>query len=130
MRDAAVFMRVSSGEQEADNQEPGISRFCDHHDLCVVRRFVLVDDSAWADSGSPDYKAALKSALEAAWRGEFKVLVIWALDRLTRQGAEDALRLIRQFKERGVVVMSVQESWLNGSPEIVGCPRGVRWLGR
>ena len=43
---------------------------------------------------------------------------MWALDRLTREGAEGALRLIRQFRERGCTLLSVQESWLNGSPEI------------
>jgi DNA invertase Pin-like site-specific DNA recombinase len=46
------------------------------------------------------------------------VLVVWALDRLTREGAEGALRVIRLFRERGCVIVSVQESWLNGSPEI------------
>ena len=40
------------------------------------------------------------------------------LDRITRKGAEDALRLIRQFRERGCTIVSIQEPWLNGSPEI------------
>ena len=40
------------------------------------------------------------------------------LDRLTRGGAEDALRLIRQFRERGCTLLSVKEWWLNSSPEI------------
>ena len=42
----------------------------------------------------------------------------WALDRMTREGAEGALRLIRQFRERACTVLSVQEPWLNASPEI------------
>jgi putative DNA-invertase from lambdoid prophage Rac len=33
-------------------------------------------------------------------------------------GAEGALKIIRQFRERGCLVLSVQESWLNGSPEV------------
>ena len=53
-----------------------------------------------------------------AYRGEFRVLIVWALDRLTRGGAEDALRLIRQFRERGCIIVSIQETWLNGNPEI------------
>jgi DNA invertase Pin-like site-specific DNA recombinase len=40
------------------------------------------------------------------------------LDRITREGAEGALRLIRQLRERGCTLVSVQESWLNGSPEV------------
>jgi putative DNA-invertase from lambdoid prophage Rac len=46
------------------------------------------------------------------------VIIVWALDRITRLGAEDALKLIRQFRERGVTLVSVRESWLNGSPEV------------
>jgi DNA invertase Pin-like site-specific DNA recombinase len=50
--------------------------------------------------------------------GKFSVLVVWALDRVTREGAEGALRIIRQFKQRGCVVVSVKESWLNTAPEV------------
>ena len=46
------------------------------------------------------------------------MLIVWALDRMTRDGAEGALRILRQFRERGCTVVSVQESWLNGSPEV------------
>jgi DNA invertase Pin-like site-specific DNA recombinase len=49
------------------------------------------------------------------------VLVIWALDRIVRDdesGAEAALRIFRQFRQRGCIVVSVKESWLNGSPEV------------
>ena len=49
---------------------------------------------------------------------EVSVLIVWALDRITREGAEGALRLIRQLRERGCVLVSVQESWLNGSSEV------------
>ncbi len=49
------------------------------------------------------------------------MLVIWALDRIVRDdesGAEAALRIFRQFRQRGCMVVSVKESWLNGSPEV------------
>lgn len=118
MKQAAVWMRVSTLEQRTENQQPTIATFTRHHGLKVVRQFEL-DDSAWKDdTGGPEYQRNIKAALDAAWRGEFEVLVVWALDRLTRLGAEDALRLIRQFRERGVVIVSIQESWLNGSPEV------------
>lgn len=118
MKAAAVWLRVSGDGQTSDNQVPEIARFCAHHDLHVYRTFT-VSDSAWKNGGGPEYKAELAKALDAAYRGEFKVLIVWAIDRISRNGAEDVLRLIRQFRERGVVIMSVQESWLNGSPEIV-----------
>jgi len=115
---AAVWQRVSTEEQRAANQAPDIARFAEHHGLQVVRTFAM-DDSAWKDGGGPEYRTQLKAAMDAAWRGEFKILIVWALDRITREGAEGALRLIRQFRERGCTVISVQEPWLNGTPEIV-----------
>ena len=56
--------------------------------------------------------------LDDAWAGKFKVLIVWSLDRICRDGAESALRIIRQLRERGCILVSVKESWLNGSPEI------------
>lgn len=119
MRNGAAWFRVSTGGQETDNQIPDVERFCAHHDIRIVRRFIL-DDSAWKDGiGGPEYRRELKAAQEAAWRGEFEVIVVWALDRITRLGAEDALRLVRIFRERDCTLLSVRESWLNSSPEIV-----------
>lgn len=114
---AAVWLAVSTDGQTSDNQVPDVERFCAHHGYAEARRFTVVD-SRWRDEGGPEYQAAIKEVLDAAHRGEFKVLVVWALDRITRLGAEDALRLIRRLRERGVILVSVQESWLNGSAEI------------
>ena len=44
--------------------------------------------------------------------------MVWSLDRIVRQGPEEALRLFRQFRQRGCTIVSVKESWLNGSPEV------------
>lgn len=115
---AAVWFRVSTDQQEAANQQAAIAKFAGHHGYEIVRRYELAD-SAWngGKAGSA-YRAEIARVLEDAHKGEFTVLVVWALDRITREGAEGALRLIRQLKERGCMLVSVQESWLNGSPEI------------
>src|SRR5262249_55536518 len=78
-----------------------------------------VSESAWnggKDGG--EYQRTLKRALDDAWAGKFSVLIVWALDRLTRDEAEGVLRLNRQFRERGCKVLSVKEGWLNTSPEV------------
>jgi putative DNA-invertase from lambdoid prophage Rac len=118
---AAAWYRVSTDQQRqhTDNQVPEVQRFAAHHGYDIGRTFTL-DDSAWKDgTGGPEYRKALQEVLDGAHRGEFSVLVVWSLDRITRLGAEDALRLIRRLRERGCTLVSVQESWLNGSPEVV-----------
>jgi DNA invertase Pin-like site-specific DNA recombinase len=116
--DVGVWFRVSDGRKSDEaNQYADVDRFLAAQGYREVLSYTI-QDSAWKDGGGPEYKVLLKEALDDAWRGEFKILVVWALDRITRNGAEDALRLIRQFRERGCIIVSVKESWLNTSPEI------------
>jgi DNA invertase Pin-like site-specific DNA recombinase len=118
MAKAAAWYRVSTGHQDADNQVPDVEHFASHHGHELAGRY-QVSETAWLggkDTG--EYRAALQRALDDAWAGKFSVLIVWALDRITREGAEGALRIIRQFRERGCTVVSVRESWLNGSPEV------------
>ena len=117
---AAAWYRVSTGHQTSDNQVPDVERFTAHHGYEVTATYTTAD-SAYKNGGGKDYKAALQQALDDAHAGKFRVLVVWALDRIVRDeesGAEAALRIIRQFRQRGVQVVSVRESWLNGSPEV------------
>jgi putative DNA-invertase from lambdoid prophage Rac len=115
---AAIWFRVSTDGQETANQAAGIDQFTAHHGYTVAKRYDLAD-SAWnGGKAGGDYRAAIQRVLDDAHRGEFSVLVVWSLDRITREGAEGALRLIRQLRERGCTLVSVQESWLNGSPEV------------
>lgn len=120
MTDAAIWLRVSTGHQTTDNQTPDVDRFAGHRGYRVVATY-SVQDTAYKAGGGAAYKATLSRALADAHQGKFKVLIVWALDRIVRDdesGAEAALRIIRQFRERGVAVVSVKEDWLNGSPEI------------
>jgi len=114
---AAAWYRVSTGHQDTDNQVPDVEHFAAHHGYELAGTYT-VSDSAWKNGGGAEYKAALQQALDDAWAGKFSVLIVWALDRIVRNGAEEALRIFRQFHERGCTVVSVKESWLNGSPEV------------
>jgi DNA invertase Pin-like site-specific DNA recombinase len=118
MTNAALWNRVCTGHEIVDNQVPDLEHFAEHHGYEVAERYE-VSDSAWnGGKEASEYRGALQRALDDAWRGKFKVLIVWALDRISREGAGGALRILRQFRERGCTVVSVKESWLNGSPEV------------
>lgn len=120
MTKAGIWYRVSTSHQDSDNQVPDVERFTAHHGYEVAETYRTAD-SAYKNGGGAAYRAALTQALDDAHKGKFSVLIVWALDRIVRDeesGAETALRIIRQFRERGCTVVSVQESWLNGSPEV------------
>jgi len=115
---AATWFRVSTGHQDSDNQVPDVTRFAEHHGYDVAASYT-VDESAWnggKDGG--EYQKTLERVMNDAWAGKFSVLIVWSLDRITREGAEGALRIIRQLRERGCTLVSVKESWLNGSSEV------------
>jgi DNA invertase Pin-like site-specific DNA recombinase len=115
---AALWFCASTGEQDSDTQVSDLERFTAHHGYDVVQAYT-VSESAW-DGGKHggEYKRVLQRALDDADTGTFSVLVVWALDQITREGPGGALRIIRQFRERGCTVVSVKESWLNGSAEV------------
>lgn len=116
----AVWYRVSTGRQDTDNQVPDAERLVAARGYDITRTFRL-SDTAFKNGGGARYKAELAALLSAAHRGEFTVVVVWAIDRIIRDedgGAEATLRLVRQLRERGCVLVSVQEDWLNGSSQV------------
>jgi DNA invertase Pin-like site-specific DNA recombinase len=54
----------------------------------------------------------LEAVLADASHGEFKVLVTWSLDRLTRLGGEHLLELLGHLADRNVAVISWSEPWV------------------
>lgn len=111
---AAIWLRVSGNEQDEANQLPDIERLAAHRGHEITHRYEL-RQTAWADNDA--YRAKLREMLEAAHRGEFDVLIVWALDRLSRHGVEATLRILRKLDQANVTLISVQEPWLSGSPE-------------
>jgi putative DNA-invertase from lambdoid prophage Rac len=108
---AAIWARVSTDHQTEQNQIPSLEQFCQHHGYEISKRYLLSDVSAF----NGGHTEALRAMLDDAYRGEFQVLVVWSLDRISREGIEALLKLIRELRERHVSLVSIQEPWLNGS---------------
>jgi DNA invertase Pin-like site-specific DNA recombinase len=111
MTKAAIWARVSTERQDESNQIPALEQFCAHHGYEIAKRYLLSDVSAFNGA----HRETLKAALDDAYRGEYSVLVVWAVDRVCREGIEELLKLIRQLRERHCSLVSIQEPWLNGS---------------
>ncbi len=102
---AAVYLRVSKQEQYAENQLPEIEQYC------RVRGYEMTtyteSESAWKN-GHQIELARLLSDIRSG-RKHYDVLVLWALDRLSRQGPLAVLTLIDSLKSQGVKVESLRE---------------------
>lgn len=109
----ALWLRVSSDSQDSANQRPELEKLAAQRGWETAKVYA-VSDSAWKDKGaSSEYVQTRQQMLSDANAGEFKYLLIWSLDRLTRRGIEDAFALVRQLSDAGVTLVSVQDPWLS-----------------
>lgn len=109
---AALWIRVSEEDQTTDQQLSELTRFAKHRGLEIVKTFDFTGLSAYPGiKGTNQRFRFLKDAMEQARKGEFDVLLVWALDRLSRGGPEELLAINRKFLEAGCQVWSIQESF-------------------
>jgi putative DNA-invertase from lambdoid prophage Rac len=108
---AAIWARVSTEEQDTGNQLAELRGWADRRGLDIITEYVLDGASAWTGG----QREQLGQALDDARLGRYDVLLVWALDRLSREGVEATLALLRRFREHGVVVCSLRESWTETS---------------
>lgn len=112
MNRAAIYIRVSTQEQDYQNQLQAIEHYADgRYNIVQVYK---EDESAWREG----HQRELKHLISDARRGKFKVVLVWALDRLSRQGALAVLQLVNRLGGYGVRVVSLQELWTEAPGEL------------
>lgn len=108
-----IYSRVSTGEQDNNNQ---ISVLLD---WAIKRGFEVAEtyqeqESAW----KAGHQKELSHVLEDAYRRRFEAVLVWSLDRLSREGPLAILSLVDRLKKCGVRVISYQESWTEAPGEL------------
>ena|SRR5882724_4618237 len=110
-RRVALYLRVSTRDQTTENQERELRDWAERLGFNLVR---LYGETA---SGTRDDRSGLSQLLAGAHRREFDVLLIWSLDRLSREGIGPMARYLGQLRAAAIRVMSYQEPWLDtGGP--------------
>ena len=122
----ALYLRVSTTEQEAANQRPALEDYAKRRDFDIVLTYTEAD-SAWKNG----HQAELAQLLEDARHGKFQVVLVWALDRLSREGPLAILSLVDRLKRYGVKVISYQESWTEAPGELADILYAITgWVAR
>ena len=109
---AAAYIRCSTEQQTTDNQLPAIEA------LCKARGWELVkvyseNASAW----HAGRQSELKRCIADAKHNHHSIIVIWALNRLSREGPLKILTLTHHLKEKGIRLVSVQEPWTESADD-------------
>jgi len=109
----AIYARVSREEQTELNQVPVLEAWAKQrgYEIADIYRDV---GSAWQKADQKE----LKRLTEDARKGKFNVLLVWALDRLTRGGIGKISAIYDQMNGYGVQVISYQESWTEVNNEL------------
>lgn len=107
----AIWARVSTADQHAENQ--ALNEWAERRGLEVARQFT-VHDSAWkAGNGKGrEFDTARAELIEGARQGDYSVVIVWALDRLSRRGYSDLSGVIDKLTAAGAELWSQQEPWL------------------
>jgi len=108
----AAYIRVSTETQTTDNQLPAIEALCKARDWELVKVY-SENASAWHAGRQTE----LKRCIADAKHNHHSIIVIWALDRLSREGPLKILTLTHHLKEKGIRLVSVQEPWTESADD-------------
>jgi putative DNA-invertase from lambdoid prophage Rac len=113
MSKVAVYLRVSTKQQSAENQLPQLEKWVADrgHQLVAV---YSENESAWMSG----HQRELARLVQDAKKGRFDVLLTWSLDRLSRLGSLAILSLVHKLSGYGVKVISLQEVWTEAPGEL------------
>jgi DNA invertase Pin-like site-specific DNA recombinase len=104
-----IWLRVSTNQQDSENQRPDIERYCHANRYQVAKVYQL--DGASAFKGKQE--KLIQESLADIRQGKINGLVAWASDRMERRGIEATLSLLRQFTEASGWLEFVKEPWLS-----------------
>jgi len=120
---AAIYVRVSTAEQETDMQEAELREYCERRGWS----FVVYRDKG--QSGAKQDRPALNSLLGDLRKRKFDVVVVWALDRLARS-LKQLLTISEECRSLGVDLVSLKQNFDTTLPAFFSYSDGLllhRW---
>lgn len=108
----AIYARVSTEEQHTENQMADFDIWLKSHDVDPIDvQYYSENETAWK-AGHQKELAHLLNDMRTGKR-KYDIVLVWALDRLTRQGIGAILQLVNSFKTCGARISSIKESFLD-----------------
>lgn len=115
----ALYARVSKEEgdkndrryQEPENQLEPLREWAKARGWVVYREYV--DRGSGADPNREKFNELIGDSLQS----KFSKILVWKLDRFSRETMSQVVGRIERLKSRGVAIMSLTETWLDTSKE-------------
>ena len=117
----AIYARVSMEEtdrsnrrfQDPENQLKPLREFCQSFNWEVSEDNVYIDRMSGANPARPEFRRMLSDAMQRKFSG----IVVWKLDRFSREGIIPTMSYIKRLKDRGIWLKSMTEIWLDTQQE-------------
>lgn len=103
----ALYLRVSTDQQEAENQAIQLRDFCAKQGWQIVREYCDYETGAKSD------RAEFRQMFVDASRRKFDLLLFWALDRLSREGVLETLQYLNRLTAHGIAWRSFTEQFFH-----------------
>jgi len=111
---AVIYARVSTDMQDNSSQVETLQAWATTRQFDVVEVY-RENESAW----KAGHQAELQRLIKDAYKRKFDAVLVWALDRLSREGALAILQIVHKLKGYGNVrVLSYQEPWTEAPGEL------------
>jgi DNA invertase Pin-like site-specific DNA recombinase len=108
MKNAAIYIRVSGGEQTEESQRQPCIDYCKEHGWNIVDVFPDHAKSAYKNVKRPQYERVLALVRQ---RG-IQHIIVWSLDRWCRRGPRELKSTIDYLGLYDVQLHSVKEQWI------------------
>lgn len=110
-RTVAIYARVSTEKQEAENQLVQMRKYCD--DLMFNVHWEYVD----IISGSEERRPAWDRLFIDAHIRQFNLVLFWSLDRFSRSGTLFTLQKLKELENLGIAWHSYTEQYFSSLGE-------------
>ena len=114
----AIYIRVSKDEilgserfQDPSNQIEPIQKYCEAMRIDIIARYI--DRASGADATRSGFRSMMGDALQR----KFDVIIVWKLDRFSREPLFVLMGYIQKLRMAGIGLISVTESWLDTRQE-------------
>jgi len=108
MNKVAIYIRVSTNEQDERNQIKACKEFCINHGWESLGIYSDHAKSVYKSVKRPEYK----ELMDMVYKRQLQHIVVWALDRWCRTGGVELLNSMSLLNSYGVQLHSVQESFI------------------
>lgn len=112
MKRAALYLRVSTGDQSTDSQKHALMKIAEKSEWSVVE---IYEDKAVSGAVGRNTRPAFKALLDACMRREIDVIAVWSIDRLGRS-LQDLVGFLQDVESLGIDLYMHKQSIDTGTP--------------